>query len=1276
MAKLNNTLEEITNSYSLFKENQVLTATQLNQVVRYFDDQDRLTRTLGIGVGLICGFEVAFDQGTGTIDISKGCGITTDGDLLYWDDLYSFDRYRLFDDEKAEYPYFTTEAGKMRLWELFGTESEQEGLTSISSWAEKDETGGSINYGDLAVIAYLENYQKEPDTCTELDCDNQGIQVLRNLKFLLIEKSNLNYIIESFDTIFNKYKKVNNAQSKLPRIKIERIILNGLNTESESSLYVAYASAVNRLRAKLKSGLETLYMNYSGLLDPSNTVSMTAWSVKLEALMKLNLNQTIKWFQYRFDWAKDIVNTYLELREALQRLEKECCPNPTAFPKHLMLSELILTTKLPEYRHGFYPSPAVSRESETLLKAKFLFARINQQILNFSLTGVSEVKITPSKLHHGQYAIPYYYDTLKVYDQWNFELSKTGRDDENLSYFASKYVGTPPDDTVLNPLKYDIDQYDFFRIEGHIGMDYAQAIKEIKAKVTSSGLPVDVVALRLGSLAETLNLDDYKCYFEDLEVMLKAWEVELNCLMRVLARFFSGFKLDSAGTHFEYPLGARAVGSSAFAKATETGAVFTEKAASRETIAFAAAKETYSAIPGYTDKITYKVDTTVRDNVVTEADTLGIVLDKVFKENPTGSENDIINETYKELKVAYDIDSWDSTQKEIAVDIPLNIIAVANDIGKYKPGDLGLIEEVDVVSEFEKRLNALCKQASGWNSRVNTYFTRAEYVKIGYEEKYLQILGELAQSCCSAEKLQILREEITKRKEEILENTLLAKYAEKHPGLDHLGGVPKGGTFVLVYKDEKQSVASNERITEVVALARNTPATELAVREAVTAKTAGRTAVFSEAKAVSAASSVELLGVADYTTSIDYIGRIADLYKEALGLQKGIVTEDSNLPGFTVVADFYLPYTCCSDCPPMSFIIPRERVSLRLPVEFICLGDEGAEVIPFEVFPDDGIVASDIGGEAVVAQDGGGYVFDASKLPAEHYGKTIHFTVNDQQTDTTLVVFEAVQASFTVPEANIRCFQEKGVAIVKFNNTTPLQPGSTLSYQWEFGDDTVGNERFERDPVHEYRLNEIEQPLKITLKVTNGRCATFAEESITICEVTSDPCLKLSLEKISVLATKIEKYDPQSFGNFIVLLETTIELNKKIIDLGEEVFVMDAQVDMLKNLKNLNWETFDAIHKVPDDVKQMMVLGQLYLDQLMLMLDLLGCNWTEEGFGNEIMTHFTEFVVSQISFLLEVVEGISESDFAGLLEAYINESPKVPDEFMEILKRILEMFKR
>ncbi|OFZ56467.1 MAG: hypothetical protein A3D92_17630 [Bacteroidetes bacterium RIFCSPHIGHO2_02_FULL_44_7] len=62
-------LTTISPSYHSFVEDQVLTHHQLNELIEYFEDQDRLSRICLSGVGLVCGFEVSQNNSTKAITI-------------------------------------------------------------------------------------------------------------------------------------------------------------------------------------------------------------------------------------------------------------------------------------------------------------------------------------------------------------------------------------------------------------------------------------------------------------------------------------------------------------------------------------------------------------------------------------------------------------------------------------------------------------------------------------------------------------------------------------------------------------------------------------------------------------------------------------------------------------------------------------------------------------------------------------------------------------------------------------------------------------------------------------------------------------------------------------------------------------------------------------------------------------------------------------------------------------------------------------------------------
>src|SRR3546814_516070 len=119
------------NTYPVFVADQVLTATHLNQVVNYLDEQNRLTRNRLIGIGIVCGLEIRFTPGQ--IEITKGCGVTSQGYLILqeqktctWYRPYSLPEY--FSPEyKADYEHW-------EMWELLSAEESLvvEGPTSLS----------------------------------------------------------------------------------------------------------------------------------------------------------------------------------------------------------------------------------------------------------------------------------------------------------------------------------------------------------------------------------------------------------------------------------------------------------------------------------------------------------------------------------------------------------------------------------------------------------------------------------------------------------------------------------------------------------------------------------------------------------------------------------------------------------------------------------------------------------------------------------------------------------------------------------------------------------------------------------------------------------------------------------------------------------------------------------------------------------------------------------------------------------------------------------------
>jgi len=205
-------LEEITTQYRSFVDDQVLTAEQLNTVINYFEDQNRLTRICLSGVGIVCGLDVTYTENTSII-VSDGCAVTTDGDLIQYM-TKTYPHVKLFEDIEASYSKFT---GITDIQELITTEESQ------STEASALNTVADI--ANKVVVLYLENFAKEETPCTSTDCDTQGEEQVANIRMLLLSKTDVQTLSnKENDPIFDRHnntKKYNN----LPEISVKRVIL-------------------------------------------------------------------------------------------------------------------------------------------------------------------------------------------------------------------------------------------------------------------------------------------------------------------------------------------------------------------------------------------------------------------------------------------------------------------------------------------------------------------------------------------------------------------------------------------------------------------------------------------------------------------------------------------------------------------------------------------------------------------------------------------------------------------------------------------------------------------------------------------------------------------------------------------------------------------------------------------------------------------------------------------------------------------------------------------
>lgn len=545
-------LSAITTQYRRFTKNQVLTEGNLNEVVDYFDDQDRLSRIYLSGVGIVCGFYVAYDEAQKNISITQGTGVTTDGDLfkLYQADALgnkkidfdskTYSHCKIYDNTKAAYkPFFYDGANKqLPLFELL-TEEQQKKEKDPNFTLAEFTANTKFEFKEAVILLYLESYEKESDLCVSLSCDNQGLEIVGNFKVLIVSKALASQIM-NHDSMIGKINYAN-LYHTLPDLKSNRIVLKPEDFVHLDAIKQTFTKGIfkNNVVQNLQDGYNKLL---TGLNMP---LVLDAIQKKITELFNFEGDPVLPQdFQYLYDLLNDLVDTYNETKALLLTIDDNyCSPDINAFPKHLMLGELIKTEPCYEFRHAFYKSPLLTGENcstcndcladddsikdsekkkkegtadeikicygENTAKQRMysLILRTAQLLENYNSV-YDFIKITPSlqmgKL--GKKAIPFYSDVNdSLIKAWDFDKTILGLQKDNISYH----------DDLLNtkkPLEIHLDS-DFYRIEGHQGRNYKEALKAIQQIRLENGLGFNIMILAVNANELDKTIQNFTKYY-------------------------------------------------------------------------------------------------------------------------------------------------------------------------------------------------------------------------------------------------------------------------------------------------------------------------------------------------------------------------------------------------------------------------------------------------------------------------------------------------------------------------------------------------------------------------------------------------------------------------------------------------------------------------------------------------------------------------------------------------------------------------------------------
>lgn len=472
-------LTDVTTDYAVFERDQVLTETQLNSVTEYLDDQARLTRTQLLGIGIVGGLWPSWRKEV--LVVSKGVGVTSDGDLLGYADDTIFDRWIDYDESAPAYDPFYLEEKRLPLIELLARDDNRDGkpLAELANTAP-----------NMIAIAFMESYENDPDLCTGGDCDNKGRMALNKQRLLLVDRE----IGQKIGLTAGLSTGADLAR-QLPRVRATRVDLGTGNdakvdVTSAEKFAARYRNAAGASLKALQAAVAQLAAQVgdgsaAGLPDPSG------WAALIEKRLSA-LGSVVGGVQYFHAHAKDLITVWNALREALFADDSVLCPSAGAFPKHLLLG--VLADPAVD-RTGCYPAPWLAGGKAERQAVVALMRRFDTLLNAFALPTDALAKITPSRREAvtlEQRAVPIYYRASPALrEAWNETRRRRGESEDTPGYF---WTPDPTKGDPADPFASDQGAVDFYRIEGFLGMKADVAEIAIEKLIRQRNLPIAVMS--------------------------------------------------------------------------------------------------------------------------------------------------------------------------------------------------------------------------------------------------------------------------------------------------------------------------------------------------------------------------------------------------------------------------------------------------------------------------------------------------------------------------------------------------------------------------------------------------------------------------------------------------------------------------------------------------------------------------------------------------------------------------------------------------------------
>lgn len=536
------------------------------------------------GFGIVCGLEVHVNDDC-SIEVQAGTAITAGGQLVHLEKIKKFHHYLLPLQNPNQRTQYLQQQLKVRTcYELSEATFDRKTMDSLKQQFQNDLPERAFLHNKILLLLVETNPNDDALQLSfwivSLDelAKGLGIQSTPTIGSGLFGKVPTRTQVDPLEVDKHLRPVLNLPSMVVPRFGYKTLAIKEkakgfsgemVNPFSEikkfQAIFSEYKAILDDLIPDFRELLTILHTNYSGLFTHKGTDYLTKFPLLLEAKWArfCKKGEHLYYIQYFYDWLRDLVKAYEELRFALTDVHLHCICEETASksPSILLLGPVLGGRSSHQplvFRDGFTaPFGQTNRESQ-LQHIKCLhwrlmmmiwtfdlpFLHLDEVLLDFGFDPGNEEKFdstdfwesigsinglplgfTPSKASFGklgEQAIPYYYpldgdSSYSVHRYWDPYFTKVQRSAELRSYNAHLGDATLPSTSPANdgysdlvqtlyPLYFDLQEYPYLKVEGHIGKmieipGASTSLPEIKA----NNLCLDLIALAVDRIPDGLS---------------------------------------------------------------------------------------------------------------------------------------------------------------------------------------------------------------------------------------------------------------------------------------------------------------------------------------------------------------------------------------------------------------------------------------------------------------------------------------------------------------------------------------------------------------------------------------------------------------------------------------------------------------------------------------------------------------------------------------------------------------------------------------------------